>query len=151
MSDVVKIGLEVHFGLQIWVQKVVNKGAAFCFKLLSFFEDSGASGRPNWSISLIFHWFYCYLVDTEFGHAGAARPAILGARICFKLLCFFDIWVSARRDFDSGGGFKGKVGGEDDVVGKVRNDEFSGMLKCFNSLSEIEYLRVLGCLLGWLG
>ena len=144
MSDVVKIGLEVHFGLQIWVQKVVNKGAAFCFKLLSFFEDSGASGRPNWSISLIFHWFYCYLVDTDFGHAGAARPAILGAHICFKLLCFLSIWASARQDFASGWGFKGKVG-------KVHNDELSRMLKCFNSLSEIEDLRVLGWLLGWLG
>ena len=80
------------------------------------------------------------------GHAGAARPAILGAHICFKLLCFLSIWASARQDFASGWGFKGKVGGEDDVVGKVQNDELSKMLKCFNSLSEIEYLRVLGCL-----
>ena len=104
MSDLVEMGLEVHVGLQIWVQKVVNKGAAFCFKLLSFFEESAALGRPNWSISLIFHWFYCYLVDTDFGHAGAP----------------------------------------DDVVGKVQNDELSRISKCFNSLSEIEDLRVLG-------
>ena len=76
MSDVVEIGLEVHFGLQILVQKVVNKGAAFCIKLLPFFEDSGALGRPNWSISLIFHWFYCYLVDTDFGHAGAPDDVV---------------------------------------------------------------------------
>ena len=55
---------------------------------------------------------------------------------------FLNIRVSAKHDFDSGGGFKGKVGGEDDVVGKVRNDELSGMLKCFKSLSEIEDLRV---------
>ena len=37
---------------------------------------------------------------------------------------FLSIRVSARQDFDSGGGFKGKVGAEDDVVGKVHNDEF---------------------------
>ena len=74
-------------------------------------------------------------METDFGHAGAARPAILGAHICFKLLCFFDIWVSARQDFASGWGFKGKVG-------KVHNEELSGMLKCFKSLSEIEDLRV---------
>ena len=52
--------------------------------------------------------------------------------------------MSARHDFDSGWGFKGKVGAEDDVVGKVQNDELSRILKCFNSLSEIEDLRVLG-------
>ena len=78
----------------------MKKGAAFCFKLLSFFEDSGALGRP------------------------------------------------ARHDFDSGGDFKGKVGAEDDVVGKVQNEELSRISKCFNSFSEIEGLRVLGCLLG---
>ena len=33
-------------------------------------------------------------------------------------------------------------------VGKVQNDELSRMLKCFNSLCEIEDLRVLGWLLG---
>ena len=31
---------------------------------------------------------------------------------------FLNIWVSARQDFDSGRDFKGKVGAEDDVVGK---------------------------------
>ena len=54
--------------------------------------------------------------------------------------------MSARHDFDSGCDFKGKVGAEDDVVGKVQNDELSRILKCFKSLSEIEYLKVLGCL-----
>ena len=42
--------------------------------------------------------------------------------------------------------FKGEVGAEDDVVGKVQNDELSRVIKCFNSISEIEYLKVLGCL-----
>ena len=59
--------------------------------------------------------------------------------------------MSARHDFDSGWDFKAKVGAEDDVVGKVQHDELSRILKCFNSLTEIEYLRVLGWLLGWLG
>ena len=54
--------------------------------------------------------------------------------------------MSARQDFDSGRDFKGKVGAEDDVVGKVQNDELSRVQECFNFLSEIEYLRVLGCL-----
>ena len=54
--------------------------------------------------------------------------------------------MCVRHDFDSDGDFKAKVGAEDDVVGKVQNDELSRVLKCFNSLSEIEYLRVLGCL-----
>ena len=73
--------------------------------------------------------------------------------LTFALNCcpFLKLWVSARQDFDSGGDFKGKVGAEDDVVGKVQKDELSRILKCFNSLSEIEDLRVLGCLLGWLG
>ena len=55
--------------------------------------------------------------------------------------------MCVRHDFDSGWDFKGKVGAEDDVVGKVQNDELSRVLKCFNSLSEIAYLRILG----WLG
>ena len=54
--------------------------------------------------------------------------------------------MCVRHDFDSDGGFKGKVSAEDDVVGKVQNDELSRVPECFNSLSEIEYLRVLGCL-----
>ena len=54
--------------------------------------------------------------------------------------------MCVRHDFDSDGDFKGKVGAEDDVVGKVQKDELSRVLKCFNSLSEIDYLRVLGCL-----
>ena len=59
--------------------------------------------------------------------------------------------MCVRHDFDSDGGFKCKVGAEDDVVGKVQKDELSRISKCFNSLSEIEDLRVLGCLLGRLG
>ena len=54
--------------------------------------------------------------------------------------------MCVRHDFDSDGGFKGKVGAEDDVVGKVQNDELSRVQDCFHFLSEIEYLRVLGCL-----
>ena len=54
--------------------------------------------------------------------------------------------MCVEHDFDSDGGFKGKVGAEDDVVGKVQNDELSRVQECFNFLSEIEYLRVLGCL-----
>ena len=54
--------------------------------------------------------------------------------------------MCVRHDFDSDGDFKGKVGAEDDVVGKVQNDELSRVQECFNFLSEIEYLRVLGCL-----
>ena len=54
--------------------------------------------------------------------------------------------MCVRHDFDSDGDFKGKVGAEDDVVGKVQNDELSRVQECFNFLSEIECLRVLGCL-----
>ena len=53
--------------------------------------------------------------------------------------------MCVRHDFDSDGGFKGKVGAEDDVVGKVQNDELSRVLECFNFRSEIEDLTVLGC------
>ena len=41
---------------------------------------------------------------------------------------FLNIWVSARQDFDSGGGFKGKVGAEDEVVGKVHKEDFRNAL-----------------------
>ena len=51
-----------------------------------------------------------------------------------------------RHDFDSGCDFKGKVGAEDNVVGKVQNDELSRVLECFNFRNEIEDLTVLGCL-----
>ena len=93
------------------------------------FKDSGALGRPNWSILLIFHRFYKYLVDTDFGHAGAARPATRAAFTFALNYCpFLNIRVSARQDFDSGGGFKGKVGAEDDVVGKVHKEDFRNAL-----------------------
>ncbi len=51
--------------------------------------------------------------------------------------------MCVRHDFDSDGDFKGQVGAEDDVVGKVQNDELSMVQKCFNFLHEIEYLKVL--------
>ena len=54
--------------------------------------------------------------------------------------------MCVTHDFDSDGGFKGKVGAEDDVVGKVHNDELSKVLKCFIFLDKIEDLTVLGCL-----
>ena len=41
---------------------------------------------------------------------------------------FLNIRASARQDFDSGGGFKGKVGAEDDVVGKVHKEDFRNAL-----------------------
>ena len=41
---------------------------------------------------------------------------------------FLNIRVSARQDFDSGGGFKGKVGAEDDVVGKVHKEDLRNAL-----------------------
>ena len=53
--------------------------------------------------------------------------------------------MCVRHDFDSDGGFKGKVSAEDDVVGKVQNDELSRVLECFNFRSEIADLTVLGC------
>ena len=45
-------------------------------------------------------------------------------RFALNYCPFLNIWMSARHDFDSGLDFKGKVGAEDDVVGKVQNDEF---------------------------
>ena len=59
---------------------------------------------------------------------------------------FLNISMCVRHDFDSDGDFKGKVGAEDDVVGKVQNDELSKVQECFNFLVEIEYVKVLGCL-----
>ena len=54
--------------------------------------------------------------------------------------------MCVKHDFDSDGGFKGKVGAEDDVVGKVQNYKLSRVLGRFNFRSEIEDLTVLGCL-----
>ena len=53
--------------------------------------------------------------------------------------------MCVRHDFNSDGGFKGKVSAEDDVVGKVQNDELSRVLECFNFRREIEDLTVSGC------
>ena len=44
--------------------------------------------------------------------------------------------------FDSDRDFKGKVGDEDEVVGKIQNDELSTVQKCFIFLLKIEYLKV---------
>ena len=54
--------------------------------------------------------------------------------------------MCVRHDFDSDGGFKGKVGAEDAVVGKVENDQLSRLRECFNFRIEIEDLTILGCL-----
>ena len=65
----------IILGSQIWVQNVVDKGAAFCSTSNGFFEDSSALGRPYLTILFIFHWFYWCFVKTDFGHAGAVWPA----------------------------------------------------------------------------
>ena len=48
-----------------------------------------------------------------------------------------------RQEFDSGGDFKGKVGDEDEVVGKIQNYELLMVQKSFIFLSKIEYLKVM--------
>ena len=50
-----------------------------------------------------------------------------------------------RHEFDSDGDFKRKVGDEDEVVGKIQNDELLTVQKCFIFLAKIEYLTVLRC------
>ena len=47
------------------------------------------------------------------------------------------------QEFDSGGDFKGKVGYEDEVVGKIQNYELLMVQKSFIFLSKIEYLKVM--------
>ncbi len=47
---------------------------------------------------------------------------------CFNSLSFLNGRVSARQDFDSGGGFKGKVGAEDEAVGKVHKEDLRNAL-----------------------
>ena len=58
---------------------------------------------------------------------------------------FSNILMFVRHDFDPDGDFKGKVCAEDDVVGKLQNDELSRVLKSFIFLDKIEDLTVLGC------
>ena len=53
--------------------------------------------------------------------------------------------MCVRQEFDSDGDFKGKVGDEAEVVGKIQNDELSIVQKCFIFIVKIEYLTVLGC------
>ena len=62
--------------------------------------------------------------------------------ICFKLLCFLNILMFVRHEFDSDGDFKGKVGDEDEAIGQIQNDELLTVQKCFIFLSKIEYLTV---------
>ena len=52
------------------------------------------------------------------GMLGPLGRRFLALTFVLNYCAFLNIWVSARQDFDSGGGFKGKVGAEDDVVGK---------------------------------
>ena len=47
------------------------------------------------------------------------------------------------QEFDSGGDFEGKVGDEDEVVGKIQNHELLIVQKSFIFLSKIEYLKVM--------
>ena len=53
--------------------------------------------------------------------------------------------MCVRQEFDSDGDFKGNVGDEDEVVGKIQNDELLTVQKCFIFLSKIKYFMVLGC------
>ena len=81
------------------------------------------------------------------GRESAARACCRGcgagdtSAVAFALnYCpFLNMLMCVRHDFDSDGDFKGKVGAEDDVVGKVQNDELSRVQKCIDILSEIEY------------
>ena len=70
----------------------------------------------------------------------------VGVPICFKLLAFFEHFDACEARLDSRWDFKAKVGARARWLTQVQNEEFSRVPKCFNSLSEIEYLRVLGCL-----
>ena len=45
---------------------------------------------------------------------------------------------------DSDKDFKGKVGDEDEVVGKIQNDKLSTVQTCFIFVLKIEYLKVSG-------
>ena len=51
--------------------------------------------------------------------------------------------MCVRQEFDSDGDFKWKVGDEDEVVGKIQNDELLTVQKCFIFKFKIEYLTVM--------
>ena len=51
--------------------------------------------------------------------------------------------MCVRQEFDSDGDFKGKVGDEDEVVGKIPNDESLTVQKCIIFINKIEYLTVM--------
>ena len=51
--------------------------------------------------------------------------------------------MCVRQEFDSDGDFKGKVGDEDEVVGKIQNDELLTVQKCFIFPRQIKYLTVM--------
>ena len=50
--------------------------------------------------------------------------------------------MCARHAFDPDNDFKSKVGDEDEVVGKIQNDELSMVQKCFIFKLKIEYFKV---------
>ena len=45
--------------------------------------------------------------------------------------------MCVRQEFDSDGDFEWKVGDEDEVVGKIQNDELLTVQKCFIFLAQI--------------
>ena len=53
--------------------------------------------------------------------------------------------MCVRQEFDSDCDFKWKVCDEDEVVGKILNDELLTVQKCVFLFITIEYLTVLGC------
>ena len=62
---------------------------------------------------------------------------------CWRFSQNFDVCLMCvSNTFDSDRDFKGKVGDEDEVVGKIQNDELSTVQKCFIFLLKIEYLKV---------
>ena len=61
--------------------------------------------------------------------------------ICFKLHTFFKHLDVCEQQFDSDSDFT-SVGDEDEVVGKIQNDELSTVQKCFIFLLKIGKLKV---------
>ena len=111
----------IILGSQIWVQNVVDKGAAFCSTSNGFLKIP-----VRWDVQMWpFRWF-------SIGFTYVSWKLILdllGPRRQQGLVAPNTLWKQrnlsrSEADFDSDGGFKGKVSAEDDVVGKVQNDEF---------------------------
>ena len=50
--------------------------------------------------------------------------------------------MCVNKKFDSENDFKGKVGDEDEVVGKIQNDVFPTVQQCFIFLLKLENLKV---------